>query len=244
MNRQLDAMAAGILNTELAQRGVDVRTATSPVELIKDSNQVTQITLEHDGQRQTLDTDLIVFATGILPNKEIGEQAGLLCSRGIQVNAQMVTSDPAIFSLGECCEFEGNTYGLVAPIWDQAKVLANELKNRYSDESLPADLQQVASYEEKTHLTKLKVSGLDMHSIGRFDIDEFDAEEGIEILRLSDIDDGIYKKLVLKNNRIIGVVCVGDVADSFWYHQLMTEQTDITPIRTTLLLGKAWSKAG
>ena len=202
MNRQLDGAAADILYAELNHRGVDVRTATSPVELIKENNQVHKIIIEADSHQQTLHTDLIVFATGITPNKEPGELAGIDCNRGVVVNAHMTTSDPYIFALGECCEYEKNTYGLVAPIWDQARVLAKKLTLRFTSDKALHDELEKQPYRERTHLTKLKVSGLDMHSIGRFDIDEEDTEAGIEILRMSDIEMGIYKKLVLQNNRV------------------------------------------
>ncbi|MBN0989835.1 hypothetical protein [Amphritea pacifica] len=90
-------------------------------------------------------------------------------------------------------------------------------------------------------MTKLKVSGLDIHSIGAFETNANDPEKNIEVMKLSDTEHGIYKKLVLQNNHIIGAVCVGDVSDSFWYHQLMTEKTDIQAFRSNLLLGKAYS---
>ena len=129
--------------------------------------------------------------------------------------------------MGECCEFDGNTYGLVAPIWDQAKVLAKQLLS-------PAESE--LHYIERTHLTKLKVSGLDVHSIGEFNA----PDEACDELTLEDLTLGIYKKLILKNNRIIGVLCVGDVADSHWFYDLMVSETDVTPFRENLIFGQGY----
>src|SRR5690606_10341814 len=119
-------------------------------------------------------------------------QAGIACDKGIQVNDHMQTSVAGVFALGECCEFSGTTYGLVAPIWDQVQVLSQVL------------LQQlVTPYSEQQHLTKLKVSGLDVHSIGDFAAGE---QDGSEVMSLLDEHAGIYKKLVLRNSRIIGAL--------------------------------------
>jgi len=233
MNRQLDETASKLLEHELIARGVDVITGATPQRLISTpTGELSAVELTKNGELITTPTQLVVFATGIIPNIELAASAGILTGRGICVNSKMETSEPNVYSLGECCEFDGTTYGLVAPIWDQAKVLARRLKTQDTDKSTLID------YIERTHLTKLKVSGLDVHSIG-----EFDATDNCEILDLKDLVDGIYKKLVIRNNRIIGVLCVGDVADSHWYFELMSENRDISAIRGQLILGQAYCAA-
>lgn len=237
MNRQLDATASGILCKELQRRGIDVRTGVNPQALICDEGKACAVHYSEAGKQHNLPTDLVIFATGILPNKELAEAADIRCNRGICVDSLMRTSWPDVYALGECCEFNGATYGLVAPIWDQAKVVARQLQLFFADRictPFTRNLQPVI-YAEKEHLTKLKVSGVDMHSMGAFD-----AVKNCDIIQLQDLSSGVYKKLVIRDNRIIGVLCVGDVMDSGWYFDLLGQQTDISAIRPTLILGKAW----
>ncbi|MDK2776362.1 MAG: FAD-dependent oxidoreductase [Pseudomonadota bacterium] len=232
MNRQLDATAAAILQQELQRRGMDIRTAASPLALHSRERRVHAIDIRQHGETTTLETGLVIFATGIVPDKDIAQASAIDCQRGILVDQQMRTSADHVYALGECCEFAGQTYGLVAPIWDQARVLAAQLRAEYGNAS-PGN----EHYYERTHLTKLKVSGVDMHSIGEFDAVP---DEHTDVLTLLDQYDGIYKKLVIRNKRIAGVLCVGDVSDSHWYYQLMSEQTDISALRTNLLFGRRY----
>ena len=224
MNRQLDAMASAILEKELVQRDIQVLTGTSPQRIETDGDAICAVEIANAAGTQRLETQLVVFATGITPNAELAAAAGIRTNRGICVDNQMHASVHNVYALGECCEFEGQTYGLVAPIWDQAKVLADRLKHNKG-----------TNYCERTHLTKLKVSGLDIHSIG-----EFDATENCESLALEDMDTGLYRKLVLRGNRVIGALCVGDVSDSHWYYELMQANTDISPFRESVLMGQAF----
>ncbi|MGB1092568.1 MAG: NAD(P)/FAD-dependent oxidoreductase [Oceanobacter sp.] len=233
MNRQLDAKASGILNAELRRRGIDVQTGVNPSELTLENGKATEVYYSNSAKEScTLPTDLVVFATGIQPNTDLAKSSGLLTQRGVCVDQHMRTHDEHIFSIGECCEFEGATYGLVAPIWDQAKVIAHQLQHwpEIHDES------DRLAYVENEHLTKLKVSGLDMHSMGDFN----PKDEEAEIITLDASPEGIYKKLVIRDNRIQGVLCVGEVRDSGWYFDLLKSQTDISDIRTQLIFGKAW----
>ena len=226
MNRQLDSTAAQLLHNALRQRGIQVRTGCGPEQLLSDNGQeINRLLLHRSGRdtRQTLATDLVIFATGIIPNTELAAQAGIACNKGIQVNEYLQTSLPDIYALGECCEFSGTTYGLVAPIWHQVQVLSQVL------------LQQPASpYYEQPQITKLKVSGLDIHSIG--DI-HAGPDDGCELMTLLDEEAGLYKKLVLRHNRIIGALCVGDVRHSQWYFDLLMQAEDISDQRLTLLFG-------
>lgn len=245
MNRQLDATASGILQRELEQRGIDVRTGVSPQGLNLTGNSATAVQYRLRGEPaeaavKTLNTDLVVFATGILPNRELASAAGIETQRGICVNERMEASAEDVYSLGECCEFEGLTYGLVAPIWEQAKVVAAGLLS-IND---PSRKSQLSGYAEQEHLTKLKVSGVDIHSMGQFEPSDND-----QIIQLQDLKSGIYKKLVIREQQVVGVLCVGDVLDSSWYFDLLSHNADISAIRTNLIFGKGYceddtSKAG
>ena len=249
MNRQLDALGSGILTDELVKRGIEVLTGVNPNALTLDTGhnacavEFTERQTQQSTQQQTHQrpTGMVVFATGILPNRELAEQAGLNVDRGICVNAHMQTSALNVFALGECCQYEHHTYGLVAPIWDQADVVARQLLQQQP----PQQQQQPLSspYREREHLTKLKVSGVDIHSLGRFNpAPDADPRTGQldEVLTLEDLNNGVYKKLIINNQRIQGALCIGDVMDSGWYYELMTQQADIGPYREYLLLGQRW----
>ncbi|MEK9765766.1 MAG: FAD-dependent oxidoreductase [Thalassolituus sp.] len=225
MNRQLDATASALLEDALNARHIDIKTGVNPVSINSNGSEIESITFNEGGIDKTIATDLVIFATGITPNKELAEAAGFDCNRGICVNDMMQTSENGVYSLGECCEFSGLTYGLVAPIWDQAAVIVNQLLN----------ITDAPRYIERSHLTKLKVSGLDIHSIG-----EFNAPDGCEVLSLEDREAGVYKKVILDNDHIIGALCVGDVTDSFWYYDLMQSGVNVADIRDMLLFGQAY----
>lgn len=242
MNRQMDATASALLEKELLNRGIDVRTGCTPLKLCSSNApklHINTIQFEQTECRiqQQLDTDLVVFATGIIANKELAESAGIRCGQGIQVDALMRTSHPHIYALGECCEFNGNTYGLVAPIWEQASILARQLHQQYQTDQQQrlSTADPLLSYQEREHLTKLKVSGVDIHSIG-----QFEADSSTEVLQLLDEHAGIYKKILLRDERIVGALCVGDVADSHWYYELMQQGDSVTALRPTLLFGQAY----
>ncbi|MCA6059898.1 NAD(P)/FAD-dependent oxidoreductase [Thalassolituus sp. ST750PaO-4] len=242
MNRQMDATASALLEKELLNRGIDVRTGCTPLKLCSSNApklHINTIQFEQAERhiQQQLDTDLVVFATGIIANKELAESAGIHCAQGIQVDALMRTSHPHIYALGECCEFNGNTYGLVAPIWEQASILARQLHQQYQTDQQQrlSTADPLLSYQEREHLTKLKVSGVDIHSIG-----QFEADSSTEVLQLLDEHAGIYKKILLRDERIVGALCVGDVADSHWYYELMQQGDSVTALRPTLLFGQAY----
>ncbi|TNC87534.1 MAG: nitrate reductase [Thalassolituus sp.] len=228
MNRQLDDKASAILQDALEARGIEVITGVNPEEVISNEQGIEAISFATADTLKKRNTQLVIFATGILPNKELAESAQFDTNRGICVNDRMQASSEGVFALGECCEFAGQTYGLVAPIWDQANVVIEQLKHT-------GQASTEAHYIERSHLTKLKVSGLDIHSIG-----EYIAPEGAETLSFEDPDQGLYKKIIIQNDRVIGALCIGDVNDSNWYYQLLEEQQDITPIRDMLMFGEAY----
>ncbi|MBD3652260.1 MAG: NAD(P)/FAD-dependent oxidoreductase [Alcanivorax sp.] len=217
MNRQLDASASSLLEAALAARGIRVRTGCDPKRLLGDTS-VSAVAVEEGGAPRTLPADLVVFATGITPNRELAQTAGLECGAGVRVDSALRTSDPHVHALGECCEFQGNTYGLVAPVQEQADVLARVLKG------------QRARYRDPSLVTRLKVSGLDIHSMG-----QVEAVAGQQTLWLSDPQAGVYKKLIIEDGRLRGVLLVGDVRHSQWYFQTHQSDRDVSALRDVLL---------
>src|SRR6266545_3788357 len=175
---------------------------------------------KHAGE---LAADLVVMAVGIRPNTELAQSAGLYCSRGIVVNDTMQTFDPRIYAVGECVAHRGVAYGLVAPLFEMAKVCANHLAHF-----------GIGRYAGSVISTKLKVTGIDLFSAG-----DFTGAEGTEEIVLHDPEGGVYKKLVLKDNRIVGGVLYGDTVDSSWYLQLLRDKQGIHEIRDHLMFGQS-----
>lgn len=224
MERQLDAPAGGMLQQSLSERGMHFRMATQTEAILGDEH-VEGVRFA-DGEE--IPADLVVMAAGIRPNAELAQSAGLYCEKGIVVNDTMQTYDPRIYSVGECVQHRDTTYGLVAPLWDQAKVCATHLAE-----------VGTGRYQGSMTSTKLKVTGIDLFSAG-----EFTGDAETEDLVFQDPNRGIYKRLVLKNDRISGVVLYGDTADGNWYFQLMKDGTDISEMRDRLLFGRAYAEGG
>lgn len=218
MNRQLDAAASSLLEHALRARGIAVHAGVR-IEALFGNTRVESVVL---GDGSTLPASTVVFATGIRPNTALAAAAGLDVAQGILVDERLTSSDSRIFALGECCEIAGNTFGLLAPIWQQVEVLADVLCGSAR-----------AAFAEQALATRLKVSGLDVHSMG-----EFDAADA-EALLYRDAAHGTYRKLLLRDNRVVGALLVGDVSDSQWYADLLQRHTDISAWRQTLLFGRA-----
>lgn len=219
MERQLDSAAGKMLKKSLEARGMNFLFEASTKEIIG-KKRVQGVLLE-DGREVT--ADLVVMAVGIRPNIDLAKSANLHCERGLVVNDTMQTYDPRIYALGECVQHRNKVYGLVAPLFEQAKVCANHLAHL-----------GYARYEGSMTSTKLKVTGIDLFSAGDFHGDE-DTEEVV----MQDAAAGIYKKIVIKDNKIIGAVMYGDTVDGAWYFQLMRDGTDISDMRDHLLYGQA-----
>lgn len=219
MERQLDQAAARMLKKELETRGLQFIFKGVTKEIFG-KGRVQGVRLEGG---QELTADLVVMAVGIRPNIELARKAGLYCERGVVVNDTMQTYDPRAYAVGECVQHRGQTYGLVAPLFEQAKVCANHLAH-----------YGIARYEGSITSTKLKVTGVDLFSAG-----DFTGNDSTEDLVMQDAGAGVYKKLVLANNRVIGAVMYGDTMDGTWYFQLMRDGTDITDMRARLLYGQA-----
>jgi nitrite reductase (NADH) large subunit len=226
MERQLDASAAHLLEQKLLARGMKVftRADTEALEGEGEDGAVTAVRLK-DGTR--IAADLVVMAVGIRPNAGLARAVGLACGRGIIVNAALRTSDETIYAVGECVEFETQCFGLVAPIWDMAKVAADHLTGA-------AD----TAFSAVVTGTRLKVSGIEMFSAG-----DFMGGDGTEDVVLRDAARGIYKRLVLRENKLAGVVCFGDASDSSWYFQLLKEGAELGELRDTVIYGPMASAA-
>jgi nitrite reductase (NADH) large subunit len=220
LNRQLDKTAAQLLQAELEQKGIQFKMAAKLHSLVGDAQQHIKAVRFVDGSE--LDCDLFITAIGVRPNIALAQSAGLYCERGIVVNDTLQTYDPSIYAVGECIQHRGDTFGLVAPLFEQAKVCANHLSEH-----------GVAEYSTLPTATKLKVTGIQLFSIG-----DFQGDEQTESLYFSDPAIGMYKKLVLKNNQLIGAVLYGDTADSVWYQELLENATDTTLFRDSLMFGE------
>jgi len=220
LERQLDVTAGELLRKAVEARGIKVITGAS-TKAILGEKKVEAVLLE-DGTR--LAADLVIMAVGIRPNAALAKDSGLDIGRGIKVDAHMRTSDPAIFAVGECAEVGGQTYGLVAPLYDMAGVIARQLAGE-------AD----ARFSPRAVATKLKVTGINLFSAG-----DFADGAGRESIVLEDPARGVYKRLILKENVLIGFVMYGDTADSAWLFDLVQQGADIRPMRDTLIFGDAF----
>jgi nitrite reductase (NADH) large subunit len=226
MERQLDASAAHLLERALTTRGMSIYTAANTEAFVGEgeAGPVTSVTLK-DGR--VIETDLVVMAVGIRPNADLAKASGLACDRGIQVDDAMRTSDPAIFAIGECIEHNKACYGLVAPIWDMAKVAADNMCEVAASGFVP-----IATG------TRLKVSGIEMFSAG-----EFMGDKTTEDVVLRDAARGIYKRLVLRDEKLVGVVCFGDAKDAGWYFELLKSGAELGPLRETMIFGQVSASA-
>ncbi len=219
MERQLDKAAGALLKASLEKKGMKFL-MEAQTEAVLGTDQVEGIRFKGGLE---IPADLVVMAVGIRPNIDLARKIGLHCERGIVVNDTMQTFDPRVYSVGECVQHRGETYGLVAPLFEQAKVCANHLAH-----------MGIARYAGSITSTKLKVTGIDLFSAG-----DFHADESTEELVLQDPGRGIYKKVVLKDHRIQGAVMYGDTIDGTWYFELMRDATDVSDFRDKLLFGQA-----
>ena len=221
MERQLDTPAGHLLQKAIEARGIRVITKAN-TKAILGEKKVEAVLLE-DGTR--LPADLVVMAVGIKPNAGLAKDAGIDVGRGIKVDPTMRTSDPDIFAVGECAEVETQVFGLVAPLYEMATVIAAQLAGDPS-----------ATITPSATATKLKVTGINLFSAGDF-AEGKDREEIV----LRDAARGVYKRLVLKDDRVIGAVMYGDVSDGAWFFDLLKKGADISEMRETLIFGPAYA---
>jgi nitrite reductase (NADH) large subunit len=211
MERQLDEAAGWLLKSALEARGQTILTGADTAEIVG-GDAVEGVRLK-DGT--LIPASLVVMAVGIRPSVALARAAGLDVGRGIRVDDHMVTSDPQILAVGECVEHDGQVYGLVAPLWDMCRALADGLVDRHS------------GYRGSVTSTKLKVSGIDVFSAG-----DFSGGDGAEDIVLRDASRGIYKRVVVRDDRIVGAVLYGDTADGSWYFDLLKKREDISRCAT------------
>ncbi|NYS62252.1 NAD(P)/FAD-dependent oxidoreductase [Vreelandella salicampi] len=221
MNRQLDTTAAHLLQDELTQRGLEIITGAQLARL--DADAQGRVDTLHLADGRQLNATSVIIAAGITPNAELGQQAGLTTQRGIVVDEWLTTSDPAISALGECCQFDGTTYGLVEPIWRQVEVLAATLCGTASQ-----------GYADAPSATKLKISGVALYAFGPT---EASAEH--DVLSYHDIERGDYRRLLLRDGQIEGAVLYGDTSQGPWYFEQALAGTDLSAFRQALLFGAA-----
>ncbi|RYG72500.1 NAD(P)/FAD-dependent oxidoreductase, partial [bacterium] len=216
MDRQLDDAAAALLQRSLEARGIGFRLAARTAAL-EGEDHVVHVRLQ-DGER--IPADLVVVAAGIRPRIALARDCGLRCDRGVLVDDTLQTFDPAIYAVGECVQHRGSTYGLVAPLWEQARVCAAHLAEHGG-----------TRYRGSMPSAQLKVTGIEVFSAG----DLGDAVN-TESLRFSDAARGVYKRLVLKQNRLVGVVLIGDASDAVGFAELIETGRDVSAVRDDLLL--------
>jgi nitrite reductase (NADH) large subunit len=218
MNQQLDQTSAELMREELEASGLNFLMEHQTEALIGEQR-VEKIRFKNGTE---IDADLVVMAVGVRPNIELAKSSGLQCERGILVDDTLQTYSPNIYAVGECVQHRKQTFGLVAPLYEQAKVCANHLAE-----------MGIAHYLTAPTATKLKVTGINLFSAG-----DFIGDEESESLIYADPARYVYKKLVLKENKIIGVVLYGDTHDGNWYFSLLNEQQDISAMREFILFGQ------
>jgi nitrite reductase (NADH) large subunit len=221
MERQLDETAGKLLQRSLEARGIRFEIGAHTQALIPDKDGRVMAVRFNDGRE--LPADLVVMAVGIRPNAALAQDAGLHVDRGVVVSDTLQTmTDPRIYAVGECAAHRGVAYGLVAPLFEQGKVCATHLAQF-----------GIGRYTGSTTSTKLKVTGIDLFSAGNF----MGGEDHEEIL-LNDPFGGVYKKLVIKDDKLVGACLYGDTVDGSWYFKLMREGRKIADIRDKLMFGE------
>lgn len=214
MERQLDPTAAGLLKKALENQGMTIL-LQKETERILGNGHVTGLQFK---DKMEFPVELVVMAVGIRPNADLARKAGIYCERGIVVTDTMQTYDPAVYAVGECVQHRGTLYGLVAPLLEQAKVLANHLAG---------DGRNI--FRDFATATKLKVSGVDVFSAGKFI-----ETEGDETVEMKD-SDNIYKKLVFREGRLMGAVLFGDTGDGTYLFEMIRSAKEISGKRVDLL---------
>jgi nitrite reductase (NADH) large subunit len=231
MERQLDKVAGGLLQESLEERGMKFLMRAQTKELKADQDGRVSTVCFKDGSH--VNAQLVVMAVGIRPNTALAESMRLHCDRGIVVSDTLQTvTDPRIYAVGECASHRGIAYGLVAPLFEQGKVLATHLAQ-----------MGIGRYTGSLTSTKLKVTGIDLFSAG-----DFMGNNGSKILGLaddteeiilSDPHDGVYKKLVIRNDQLVGACLFGDTVDGSWYFKLLREGRSVADIRDKLMFGES-----
>ncbi len=223
MERQLDRVAANLLQASLEEKGLRFKLSAATAE-IAGAGRAEEVVFK-DGSR--VPADLVVMAAGIIPDAALARASGLACERGVVVDDTMRTSDPHVFAVGECAQHRKVCYGLVAPLFEQGKVVAAQLAG-------DAD----ALYEGSIVATRLKVTGIELFSAGNFQ-----GGDGAQEIVYRDPRRGAYRRLVVRDGRLDGAVLYGNAQDGGWYLDLILGRTDITRFRGRLLYGQRFAEA-
>ena len=222
MERQLDDVAGAMLRKSLEDRGLKFLLGAQTEALL--GNVAGRVTAVRFKDGSEVPADLVVMAAGIRPNTDLAEASGIHCQRGVVVSDTLQTvTDPRIYAVGECASHRGIAYGLVAPLFEQGKVCATHLAQF-----------GIGRYTGSQVSTKLKVTGIDLFSAGRFM-----GGEGCEEIVMSDPYAGVYKKLVIENGKLVGAVLYGDTVDGSWYFKLLREGRAVNEIRDRLMFGES-----
>jgi nitrite reductase (NADH) large subunit len=216
LNRQLDREAANMLQAELERRGIEFAIGVKSDHIVIDEAGVLKGLAFKD--RDILEGDMLVMAVGVRPNVALAKSIGLQVDKAIITDDTMQTSDPRVYAVGECVQHRGALFGLVAPLFDQAKVCASHLAEH-----------GIRRYVQKATATTLKVTGVNLYSAGDF------SGEGSESIVMRDPSQSVYKKLFLKDNKLIGAVLYGDIQDGVIYFDFIQRGTDIAVQRNTLI---------
>ena len=228
LDRQLDPHAAGLLQQSLESRGLRFRVGTQTDALLPgEGDAATRVRAVRFKDGSEVPADLVVMAAGIRPNTALAQSMGLLCAQdgrgGIAVSDTLQTvTDPRIYAVGECAAHRGVAYGLVAPLFEQGRVCATHLAE-----------VGLGRYVGSEVSTKLKVTGIDLFSAG-----DFMGGKGSDEIVLKDPYGGVYKKLVLRDDRLVGACLYGDTADSSWYFRLIRERCSVADLRDQLMFGE------
>jgi nitrite reductase (NADH) large subunit len=222
MERQLDDSAGKLLQRSLEARGLKFLIGAQTQALVGDKNGRVMAVQFKDGTE--IPADLVVMAAGIRPNTELAEKIGIHCNRGVVVTDTMQTiTDPRVYAVGECAAHRGIAYGLVAPLFEQGKVCATHLAEF-----------GIGRYTGSQTSTKLKVTGIDLFSAG-----DFTGGKDTEEIVMSDPRGGVYKKLVIKDDKLVGACLYGDTVDGSWYFKLLRDGRSIADIRDRLMFGES-----
>ena len=222
MERQLDDVAGKMLQKSLEDRGMRFLMGAQTQELVGNAEGRVASVKFKDGTE--VPADLVVMAVGIRPNTQLAEKMRLHVNRGIVVSDTLqTTTDARIYAVGECAAHRGIAYGLVAPLFEQGKVLANHLAEF-----------GIGRYQGSLTSTKLKVTGIDLFSAG-----DFQGGDNTEEIVMSDPFGGVYKKLVIKDDKLVGACLYGDTVDGSWYFKLLRDGRSVTDIRDKLMFGES-----
>ncbi|MFC5476831.1 NAD(P)/FAD-dependent oxidoreductase [Massilia suwonensis] len=219
MNQQLDGEAGRLLKESLERSGLQIVLGAQTTAITGEG----KVEAVQFADGSALPADLVVMAAGVRPNIALARDAGLHCERAIVVDDTLQTYDPRVYAVGECVQHRRATFGLVAPVWEQARVCAAHLAGAGH-----------RRYVQAATATKLKVTGIDLYSAG-----DILGGEGSEELVLRDRTAGVYKRLVLEGGRVTGAVLMGDVGDGPWYFDLIQRGADVSQLRDRLLFGQA-----